>query len=207
MQQINLYHSSLIKKKITLSFSHLVQGSIGLLVLITVIQAYNEYTYYSSKSLLIDKQQQLVVATKNFALLKSTLPKLNKDPSLALKLKQLDKDLSSKKVVLSILSDKKLGNTAGFTSHFEGLARRAINGLWITRAHFIKGGTILDIQGKSQQPELVPQYLQALSSEEAFKGTEFNSFVIQHDSKNKIHEFKLNNLSSGPSSKMGLTSR
>ena len=203
MQQINLYHSSLIKKLVALSFGQLVLGSIGLLVLLAVIQAYNEYSYYSSKSLLAQKQQQLVVATKNFTLLKSTLPKLQKDPSLGLKLKQFEKDLNSKQVVLAILSDKKLGNTAGFTSHFEGLARQSISGLWITRAHFIKGGTVLDIQGKSQKPELVPQYLQALSSETAFKGTEFNSFVIQHDKKNKIHEFKLNNLSS----KVELTSR
>ena len=196
MQQINLYHISLKKKILLFSFQRLLHASISLLVLLGFIHTFNEYNYYSTQSTFKDKTKQLAESTKRFNSLQASLPTVNKDLSLATKLKKLEQDIINKQLVLSILSDKKLGNTEGFTKHFEGLARQSINGLWITRAHFIEGGTVLDIQGKSRAPELVPKYLQGLSSESAFKGSEFNSFVIHKNAKTKLHEFKFNNIKS-----------
>jgi len=196
MQQINLYHISLKKKLLLFSFQRLLHASIALLFLLIFIQGYNEYNYYSTQITFKAKTKQLAESTQRFNTLQTNLPALRKDQSLTIKLKQLEQDIINKQLVLSILSDKKLGNTEGFTKHFEGLARQSINGLWITRAHFIEGGTVLDIQGQSRAPELVPKYLQGLSSESAFKGSEFNSFVIQKNTKTKLHEFKFNNIKS-----------
>lgn len=208
MQQINLYHISLKKKLLLFSFQRLLHASIALVFLLGFIQTYNEYNYYSAQIEFKGKTTQLTESTKRFNTLQTNLPMLKKDPSLTIKLNKLEQDIINKQLVLTILSDKKLGNTEGFTKHFEGLARQSINGLWITRAHFIEGGTILDIQGKSRAPELVPKYLQGLSSESAFKGSEFNDFVIQKNAKTKLHEFKFNNIKSSQTrSNVELTKR
>lgn len=208
MQQINLYHISLKKKLLLFSFQRLLHASIALVFLLGFIQTYNEYNYYSTQIEFKGKTTQLTESTKRFNTLQTNLPMLKKDPSLTIKLNKLEQDIINKQLVLTILSDKKLGNTEGFTKHFEGLARQSINGLWITRAHFIEGGTILDIQGKSRAPELVPKYLQGLSSESAFKGSEFNDFVIQKNAKTKLHEFKFNNIKSSQTrSNVELTKR
>jgi len=208
MQHINLYHISLKKKLLHFSFQRLLHTSIALLFLLGFIQAYNQYNYYSTQNTFKVKTKHLAESTKHFNTLQTNLPTLRKDQSLTVKLKKLEQNIINKQLVLSILSDKKLGNTEGFTKHFEGLARQSINGLWITRAHFIEGGTVLDIQGKSRAPELVPKYLQGLSSERAFKGSEFNSFVIQKNAKTKLHEFKFNNIKSSQArSNVELTKR
>lgn len=196
MQHINLYHISLKKKLLALSFQRLIQASIGLLLVLGITQLFNEYNYYSTQTTLEEKTENFSASTKRYNSLQASLPVLSKDHSLTANLKKLEQDIINKQLVLSVLSDKKLGNTGGFTKHFEGLARQSLSGLWITRAHFIEGGTVLDIQGKSRIPELVPKYLQGLSSESAFKGSEFNSFVIQKNPKTKLHEFKFNNLES-----------
>jgi len=194
MQQINLYHKTLKKKSLVFSFQHMVSGAVALLIVLGLIQVINEIVYYTTQSQLKDNAKLLLERSQRLTTLQASLPKLQSDSNLKAQLKQVEKDLISKQRVLSVLSNKKLGNTSGFTQQFTGLARQTIQGLWITRAHFIQGGTVLDIQGKSNHPDLVPKYLQALSSEEAFKGTEFNSFIIQKNTDNNILEFKFNNI-------------
>ena len=196
MQKINLYHNNLKKKVLLFSFLRLTQASLALFIILGLVQAANEYLYYSTKSQINLNEKLLTEKTQRLNVFQASLPKMQRDLSLQVRLHQLEKDLVNKQTVLDVLSNKKLGNTSGFTQHFEGLARQTIKGLWITRAHFLQGGTELDIQGKSNQPDLVPKYLQALSSEDAFKGTEFNSFVIQKNNKSNTLEFKLNNITS-----------
>ena len=194
MQQINLYHSRLRKKELLFSFNRVVQAAAALLALIFIVQAYGFYQTYSLQAdmttatkLLADKKQRLQT-------LQASLPKIKKNAQLATTYKNLEQDLVNKQTVLNVLSEKKLGNTSGFSEHFEGLARQSKAGLWLTRLHFFQGGTVLDIEGHSNKPELLPQYLQALSSEEIFKGTEFNSFVIRRENNNKPLHFKINNV-------------
>ena len=196
MQQINLYHNKLKKKVLLFSFLRLTHASLALLIILGLVQAANEYLYYSTKSQINLNENLLTEKTQRLNVFQASLPKMQRDLNLQVKLHQLEKDLINKQTVLDVLSNKKLGNTTGFTQHFEGLARQTIQGLWITRAHFLQGGTELDIQGKSNHPDLVPKYLQALSSENAFKGTEFNSFIIQKNTKDNTLEFKLNNITS-----------
>ncbi len=194
MQQINLYHSRLRKKERVFSFNRVVQAAAALLALIFIVQASGFYQTYSLQAdttiatkLLADKKQRLQT-------LQASLPKIKKNAQLATTYKNLEQDLLNKQTVLNVLSEKKLGNTNGFSEHFEGLARQSKAGLWLTRLHFLQGGTVLDIEGHSNKPELLPQYLQALSSEEIFKGTEFNSFVIRRENNNKPLHFKINNV-------------
>jgi len=205
MQHINLYHKTLKKKSLVFSFQRMVSGAVALLIVLGLIQVINEVVYYSTQSQLKDNAKLLLERSQRLTTLQASLPKLQSDSNLKAQLKHVEKDLISKQRVLSVLSNKKLGNTSGFTQQFTGLARQTIQGLWITRAHFIQGGTVLDIQGKSNHPDLVPKYLQALSSEDAFKGTEFNSFIIQKNTDNNILEFKFNNiLSEKSNSNLGL---
>lgn len=206
MQQINLYHKKLKKNALLFSSLRLTQGSLVLLIVLGLFQAINEYRYYSTQSQISTSTKLLTEKTQRLSLFQASLPKTQRDLSLKVKLQQLEKDLINKQTVLDVLSNKKLGNTTGFAHHFEGLARQSIQGLWITRAHFLQGGTVLDIQGKSNHPDLVPKYLQALSAENAFKGSEFNSFIIQKKSKSSILEFKLNNISA-ENSKVEFTKR
>lgn len=199
MQQINLYRKNLRKKVLIFSFQKLMHSSIALIIVLALVQIANEFHYHSTQAQLNVHVKLLIDKTNKLNTFQASLPKVKKDLNLEVKLQKMEAELINKQTVLTVLSNKKLGNTDGFTQHFEGLARQTIKGLWITRAHFIQGGTILDIQGESNHPDLVPKYLQALSSEQAFKGSEFNSFIINKNEKNNALEFKFNNISSSSS--------
>lgn len=199
MQQINLYHASLRKQILRFSAQRLLQGSLVLSILLVLWHAVNVFQLYNLQSHLNTNNTLLAEKKNQLLTLQASLPKVKKDDNLDTTLKKLELDLINKQAVLSVLSERKLGNTNGFTKHFESLARQTIEGLWLTKLHFMQGGTVLDFQGQSVRPELVPQYLQALSSEAAFKGTEFDSFILQREKANKSKKynalsFKINNI-------------
>jgi len=194
MQQINLYNKSLRKKILAFSLQRMAQGAFALLLLLGLWHGINLYQVSSLQKEINNSKTVLFEKQKKLQLFQASLPKVKKDLHLKVTLTRLEQDLINKQAILDILSDQKLGNTKGFTGHFEGLARQTIKGLWLTKLHFLQGGASLNIQGYSKQPELLPQYLQALSSETAFKGTEFNHFIIQREDKNNVLSFMLHNL-------------
>ncbi len=196
MQQINLYKENLRKKVLLLSMQHLSQATLALVVLLGLWHGVNIYQLTSLQTDINHAKTMLATKQKKLQHLEARLPKLRKDPKFQNQLSLLEKDLVNKQAVLSILSNQKLGNTKGFTAYFEGLARQTINGLWLTKLYFMQGGRQLNIQGQLKQPELLPKYLQALSNEAIFKGTEFKHFIIQREDKNKALSFVLNNIDS-----------
>jgi signal peptidase I len=51
--------------------------------------------------------------------------------------------------------------------------------LWLNGIHLAEGGTQLRLQGRSQNQELLPQYLEALGRSPVFKGREFARLDVQ----------------------------
>jgi len=193
MQQINLYQSHLKKQEPVVSFNQLSISTLILVFLLASVYSYNIYKLNTAQTTLKNLNVQLAQKSQALALIKNSRPQIKKNVSLKDKLVTLENDIVSKQIVLDVLSGKKLGNTTGFANYFEGLARQVTNGVWLTKLHFLDGGTVMDLQGKTQQPELVAKYLKALATEQVFNGTEFNSFIIQRNEKDKPLLFKFNN--------------
>ncbi|WP_043308080.1 PilN domain-containing protein [Pseudomonas sp. ML96] len=63
---------------------------------------------------------------------------------------------------------------AGFAVPLQALAEQhPQGGLWLNGIHLSDGGAQLRLQGRSQNQELLPVYLDALGASEVFKGREF----------------------------------
>nr|WP_246481048.1 PilN domain-containing protein [Motiliproteus sediminis] len=60
----------------------------------------------------------------------------------------------------------------------QGLADQAVSGLWLTRISARAGGRTLQLQGETQQPELIPRYLRRLGNEESYRAAEFDGVQI-----------------------------
>jgi len=206
MQQINLYQEGLKKQKLLISFNNSLIAASCLILFTIIIQSHAQYTIYSSQQKIESLESTLANKTKELEKYKASLPTAKKDLSLNTKLSQLEKKLIHKQNILDTLSGRKLGNTEGFSAYFEALAKQTIDGLWLTKLHFLEGGTQLDIQGRTNTPSLVPKYLLSLSTESIFNGTEFNSFILNKGANQSILDFKLNNLPS-PNSRINLSQR
>lgn len=194
MQQVNLYQDELKTQKLKYSASMLLQISVVLVVVLSIITGFSYFQQQLHQTSLAEHQQKQKIAMADLQKIQSQLSLRNKDAVLARRITEKTKELSSKQKVLNILSRDEFGNTKGFIEHVSGLARQRVDGLWLTKIRIASGGTDISLNGTTSKPSLLPKYLQRLSSEKAFSGTEFQSlFMARQEKKKQLLNFSLKN--------------
>lgn len=194
LQQVNLYQDELKKQKLNYSAAMLTQVSLILLVVFSVAAGIRYFQLQQHQSLLAENQQKQKMAMANLQKLQTELSKRKKDASLSKRILSITKELANKQKVFGILSQDEFGNTKGFVEHVSGLARQRIEGLWLTHLRIADGGTDVALHGSTLKPSLLPKYLQRLSAEKAFAGTEFQSLLMaRQEKKNQWMNFSLQN--------------
>ena len=194
MQQVNLYQDELKIQKLKYSASMLLQVSIVLVVMLSAVTGFSYFQLQQHQSSLAEAQQKQKVAMADLQTIQSELALRKKDAALARRIAQKTKELSNKQKVLNILSRDEFGNTKGFIGHVSGLARQRVEGLWLTKIRIASGGTDISLKGTTSKSSLLPKYLQRLSSEKAFSGTEFQSLLMaRQEKKKKLLNFSLQN--------------
>ena len=184
-QQVNLYQDELRKVKLNYSALMLAQLSVVLLVVFSAAAGFRYFQVQQHQSSLVEKQQKQKIAMAELQKIQAELSLRTKDTVLAKRILDKTKELSNKQKVVGILSRDEFGNTKGFIEHVSGLARQRIEGLWLTQIRIAGGGTNISLQGTTSKSSLVPKYLQRLSAEKAFVGTEFQSLVMARQEKKK----------------------
>ena len=194
MQQVNLYQDELKTQKLKYSASMLLQISVVLVVVLSAVTGFSYFQLQQHQISLAEHQQKQKVAMADLQTIQSELALRKKDTALARRIVLKTKELSNKQKVLNILSRDEFGNTKGFIEHVSGLARQRIDGLWLTKIRIASGGTDISLNGTTSKPSLLPKFLQRLSSEKAFSGTEFQSLLMaRQEKKKKLLNFSLQN--------------
>jgi len=194
LQQVNLYQEELRKQKVKFSAQMLVQTSSLLLAVLLLLSGFKYWQLKMHEQALVLQQQKQQQAMADLQAVQSELAKRTKDSSLEQQINDRTKELSNKQKVLSILSQDEFGNIKGFVDHVTGLARQRIDGLWLTQLRIASGGSNISLYGSTTTPSLLPKYLQQLSAEKAFSGTEFHSLLMaRHEKKNQWLNFSLQN--------------
>jgi len=194
MQQVNLYQDELKTQKLNYSSLMLAQLSLVLIVVLSAVTGFSYFQLQQHQTSLVEKQQKQKIAMAELQKIQAELSLRIKDANLEKRLIERTKELANKQKVLNILSRDEFGNTNGFIEHVSGLARQRIDGLWLTQIRISGGGTDVALQGTTSRPDLLPKYLQRLSSEKIFTGTEFLSlFMARQEKKKKLLNFSLQN--------------
>jgi len=150
-------------------------------VLIGVLGLVSAGMYWQQQGLqeqLVTREQQKAELDTRLAALREQFETRQGDPALQQSVKALNEALATRQRILQALSGQRFGNSEGFVEQLTGLARQRIEGLWLTELVIRRGGTRLDMQGRSLKPEYVPNYLQKLSAESIFAGTDFENLTI-----------------------------
>lgn len=185
IQQVNLYQDELRAKKLNYSAVMLVQLSLIFVIVFSLVTGFSYFQLQQHQTNLVDSQQKQKSAMASLQKTQSELALRKKDASLAQRIVNKTKELSNKQKVLNILSLDEFGNTKGFIEHVSGLARQRLDGLWLTQIRIASGGTDISLKGTTSKPALLPKYLQRLSAEKAFVGTEFESLLMARQEKKK----------------------
>lgn len=193
-QQVNLYQEELSKQKVKFSAQMLAQTSSILLAVLLLLSGFKYWQLKMHEQNLAMQQQQQQQAMAELQAVQTELAKRTKDSALEQQINDKNKELSNKQKVLSILSQDEFGNTKGFVEHITGLARQRIDGLWLTQLRIASGGSNISLYGSTTNPSLLPKYLQQLSAEKAFAGTEFQSLLMaRHEKNSQWLNFSLQN--------------
>lgn len=185
MQQVNLYQDELKKQKLNYSALMLAQLSVILIVAFSMFAGFRYFQLQQHQTSLVEQQQKQKMVMANLQKIQAEFSLRKKDAALSKRLTERTKELANKQKVLGILSGDEFGNTTGFIEHISGLARQRIDGLWLTQIRIAGGGTDVTLQGSTSKSSLLPKYLQRLSAEKVFTGTEFESLVMTRQEKKK----------------------
>ncbi len=178
MQQINLYCASLQKQKVRWSSHHLLlaMGAVSGLMLVLSLVYVLQVTELEEKLETARAGQNAKMA--QLETLQTQIQARQKDKQLQAEVDALMPEISNRQKVMKVLGQQRFGNIEGFAEHVSGLARQRIDGLWLTEIRISRGGEALGMKGQLLKAELLPRYLQRLSTETIFAGKVFETLSM-----------------------------
>ena len=101
------------------------------------------------------------------------------DPQeLQAQIKDLTTEIALHRKALERLKQGAEGRRTGFAPALEGLARRHVDGLWLSHLA-LSGSAGMTLEGTTLDADLVPRYLHGLSADPALAGERFDELVIE----------------------------
>jgi len=180
-QQINFLHSSLKPKKQPFSaITMLAMTGIAVLVMgLFTLYGYKQTLDLQANLDELAGQKQAMQVRLDQA--KETLKPREKNQLLMAKQLRLEGDLHAARRLAALLRTELGSQGEPYSAYFRGLAESTLQGLWLKHLAISHGGQSLNLSGETLQPELLPRLLQTLSSQEVFKGHNFNNVMMSRE--------------------------
>lgn len=178
-QQINLYNPALLKKRVLLSAENLALATTLLLVImigstglvrVKVSRLEAEATVLSAR--LKTEQDQMVTLGREISGRKP-------NAQLESELKSVGELLVTRQKAVELLGHSLGPSSVSFAEYLNGLARQTPTGIWLTNFAVAVDGSGMEIRGRTNDPALLPDYIQRLNGEKAFKGRAFAAMQLQ----------------------------
>ncbi len=177
-QQINLYQSSVLEKRVMLSAPTLFGLLAGaVLVLMVVYLAFlGQVNRLNDELAQIERHQ--AQASQRLAEIQQQYPPRQESQLLKQQLARLTAERDARRPLVALL-EAGLGEAGGFSAQVEGLAIQSLPGVWLRRIEIAAGGGQVTLAGSSLDPELVPRLVGRLAGEPVFSGLEFSRFELE----------------------------
>ncbi len=189
-QQINLYQPIFSHERKQLSGATVATG-LGLIVATTI--AISVYANYSVNKLALELAVMREHVVRQDAVMARAveLQAARGNPTeINVRVKHLTESIAARSRALKVLQDGAAGQTTGFASRLEALARRHVEGLWIDGLMLSGTTGAMSLQGAALDADTVPTYLQGLARENALAGTRFDDFVIERPERRPERELR-----------------
>ena len=173
-QQINLYHPIFRKEKKKFSARAMAQAGGAIVAGVVVLYGFNAWQLRGLRAELKQAEAQQATAANRLDELTRRLGVKGGKSELA----RLRDEVTARERLRALLAQGGIGNSKGYSDFFVALARQHLNGLWLTRLDIGGGGDNMVLEGRSVLPDLVPRYMQRLSTERALAGRDFQVFRL-----------------------------
>jgi len=175
-QEINLYQERFKKARIAFPAGTMLAAGFAVLLLAGGWGARELWRLDGLEDRLLTLNQRLVQLAAEQQALQSTLKSRAPASSLVARLKKLETVAAYQAPLEEIMSSGAFPAGSGYSNFFLAFARQDLRGTWLTRIRIVGAGREILFKGYATTPELVPRYLQRLTSEQVMQGTEFQAF-------------------------------
>jgi hypothetical protein len=86
--------------------------------------------------------------------------------------------VSQREKVFAVLNSGVVGVNGGFSGLMQAFARQGVNGLWLTGFSANGAGDQMRISGRAVSPDLIPEYIGKLSTEQILRGRNFTGLQV-----------------------------
>lgn len=159
----------------------LLLAALALLLGILLDGAWQLWRLYSLDSRLVQAERAAAQAEAELASARQAFREPQADPRLPQRLAEVERDSRELQRVAEYLRVLQAERSAGFSPALDALAERHLAGVWLSAIRLEQGGRDLLLEGASQQPALLPDYLNSLGRSPAFAGRQFARFDLDRD--------------------------
>ena len=182
-QQVNLYHPIFRKQEKKFSALTMLQAAALVLAGIVLMYGYAAWQVRSLRHQAGPIDAQFSAATRQRDDLGRQLAARPVNPRYAKEVERLEGRILAVQYIRELARRDYFFGGDGYSSYFIAFARQGVSGLWLTGFTVTGAGEQIALEGRTEVPELVPQYLQKLSSEKLLAGTEFDAFQMTRPEK------------------------
>lgn len=93
--------------------------------------------------------------------------------------RQMEKRVADQAELIEIIKSGAVGNTTGYSEYMRAFSRQAAPGLWLTGFRITGDAAQISLSGAVVTPELLPAYIQRLSTEEIMRGKTFSTLQMR----------------------------
>jgi len=180
MQQINLYQEQFRPHRDPFGARMLGIALALLLIVLAAVSAWLQLSAREVASRLAEAEQRHDRVEQQVLAMRAQLEELRDESAAAAgEPARLRRELAAKRRLMDYLEAGPLARRDGFSDHLEGLARRVIDDLWLSRIVLARGGDRLRFEGHALEAAHVPRMMTALGEESVYAGHAFRSLVIE----------------------------
>jgi hypothetical protein len=177
--QINLYNPQLRSAREIFSFRVLLIGIAASLALGVLGYAWYGYQVAGNTRQARELDARLQAMRDETLALSKAVSVRSRNSELESRQQQLETRLVRLEAVGKALEQADGDVAAGFSEFMRAFARQTMPGVWLTGFSFGAGGTEMRIDGRAQNPDLVPGYIARLNSESVLQGRSFARFAVR----------------------------
>ncbi|MDP2902103.1 MAG: PilN domain-containing protein [Methylovulum sp.] len=179
MQQVNLY-GEILKQQQKQSGIKLPTAALMAAALLSVgFSIYLLWAIWTTETALHQAQSTLSQQQTRINGMLSKISSQNPDMQLIAEIGQWQNSINEAAQTLQLLAGREAILSQGFSFYFQALANQSNPDIWLTAIHIDGQNRGLRLEGSTFKPQQIPQMLQQLQKEPAFKDQTFAKLVMQ----------------------------
>lgn len=183
MQQVNLY-SEILKQQQKQSGLNLTTAMLAVCILCGV--SFSGYLLWDISTIETELNHAQLSLKKEQARVNELLskrPSQELNATVLAEIEQWQNSVNEASQTLQLLAGREAVLLQGFSIYLQALANQSNPEVWLTNIHIDRQNVGLKIEGSTFKPERIPQVLEQLQQEPAFKGQTFAKLTMQQSAK------------------------